>query len=249
MLNRQAAAAKGAGYSSFSADRPLQKLFASAAVEMWQRAVHSFIVSAGLTDTSPIWASVAGYYSSHYAVRGYAHLLGKFVLYDVKCVIDLVHTKGSFRCELQQKYGRDGEHKAYWRLVKESAEFGSDPFLSIDNAASPVSDSAHRNKANYTDNIGNFARFTALTLAAVRERIEKISSIELRAIPLPDARRYPDLQTVQILAYHRLVRFRRYLDNVLAETNRFWRAQREPQWCQDLVDFQVTDPDLSADSN
>ena len=35
---------------------------------MWLRAVHSFI-SASLTGISDIWASVAGYYSSHYWVE------------------------------------------------------------------------------------------------------------------------------------------------------------------------------------
>src|SRR5258707_1288637 len=49
--------------------------FATAAVDIWLRSVHSFLVSASLTETSPMWASVVGYYASHYSVRGLAHLL------------------------------------------------------------------------------------------------------------------------------------------------------------------------------
>src|SRR5579863_10259984 len=45
------------------------KVFATAAVEMWLRAVHSFVISTSLTEASPLWSSVAGYYSSHYSVR------------------------------------------------------------------------------------------------------------------------------------------------------------------------------------
>src|SRR6266852_6828124 len=45
------------------------KLFATASVNMWLRAVHSFLISASLTNVSPTWAAVAGYYSSHYSVR------------------------------------------------------------------------------------------------------------------------------------------------------------------------------------
>ena len=44
------------------------KLFCKAGVDSWMRAVHSFLISTALTDGSPIWASVTGYYSSHYSV-------------------------------------------------------------------------------------------------------------------------------------------------------------------------------------
>src|SRR5258708_15661734 len=55
----------GAGHGE---DLPtVAKMFTTAAVNMWMRAVHAFLVSSSLTDVSPVWASVAGYYSSHYA--------------------------------------------------------------------------------------------------------------------------------------------------------------------------------------
>lgn len=58
--------------------------FATAAIEMWHRSIHSFLISASLTKSSPIWASVSGYYSSHYSVRAFAHLLGHFQLFKRK---------------------------------------------------------------------------------------------------------------------------------------------------------------------
>lgn len=58
---------------------PRSFLFASASVEMWQRAVHSFLWSVALTDRSPIWASVSGYYASHFVMRAFAHSFGFFL--------------------------------------------------------------------------------------------------------------------------------------------------------------------------
>src|SRR5260370_5746384 len=43
----------------------IAKLYTTAAVDMWMRAVHSFLISASLTDVSPMGASITGYYSSH----------------------------------------------------------------------------------------------------------------------------------------------------------------------------------------
>jgi len=40
---------------------------------------------------------------------------------------------------------------------------------------------------------------------------------------------------------HRLG-FLQYLDEVLADTNPFWNAHRDPAWCKDIVDFQEIDP-------
>src|ERR1039458_6145004 len=64
-------------------------MFSTAGVNSWMRSVHSFLVSAALTDVSPIWASVAGYYSSHYSVRAIAHVLGFFQLFTAKQTVQL----------------------------------------------------------------------------------------------------------------------------------------------------------------
>src|SRR5687767_3491390 len=72
------------GVAAVQVSQQVPTLFATAAVEMWLRAVHTFLISASLTDVSPIWCSVSGYYSSHYSVRAFAHLLGFFQLFRKK---------------------------------------------------------------------------------------------------------------------------------------------------------------------
>jgi hypothetical protein len=90
--------------------------FVTAAVDIWLRGVHSFLVSASLTQASPIWASVSGYYSSHYAIRGIAHLLGYFQLFNNKRLVTISLTGGKYVCEFTKKSAGDGEHKLYWKL-------------------------------------------------------------------------------------------------------------------------------------
>src|SRR5437660_9704152 len=59
--------------------RPIEgRCFASAAVEMWHRAIHSFLCSVALTETSPLWSRITGYYSSHFVMRAFSHALGFF---------------------------------------------------------------------------------------------------------------------------------------------------------------------------
>lgn len=247
-LNAIADSARAAQIEAVQVEQEVVRLFASAAVEMWHRALHSFIVSAALTETSSLWSSVAGYYASHYAVRGCAHLLGRYLLYRHKRVAVLHLDHGRYYCSLDRKGGSDREHKAYWRFVRESDQFGKDPLFSVDADASPKSDGAHRNLANYSDHIARYPSFAALTLEAAVERIQRISEIELTAVPIPNAERYPDLTNVQIIAYHRIVRFRRYLDSLLGGQNRFWNAHREPSWCRSIVDYQVVEPQFLPDS-
>ena len=59
-------------------------LFATAGVEMWHRAIHSFLWSVALTESSPIWSSVSGYYSSHFVMRALAHSMGIFKSFSQK---------------------------------------------------------------------------------------------------------------------------------------------------------------------
>jgi hypothetical protein len=231
---------------TFGADAVEARLFASAAVEMWHRAVHSFVVSAGLTNTSPVWAAVAGYYASHYAMRAYAHLLGRHVLYRCSRVVVLGIQNGGYYCKLERKGADDREHRVYRKVVHGSVLFGADPFLNLENDAGPRSDVGHRTKANYIDHIGNFTRFEALDIEAVLARIQQLAEIELSQLPVPDADSFPDNDSVQLVAYHRIVRFRKYLDQLLGNNNRYWNVHRQPVWCRGLVDFQVTEPRLTA---
>ena len=128
MLNDAVDIANAAGNSQFHISQAQAANFATAAVEMWHRAVHSFLISASLTKASPLWSSVCGYYSSHYTVRAFAHLLGYFLLYRRnKCSILLEINAGSYACQIIPKRG-DREHRFYWKRVKENNFFSSNTF-------------------------------------------------------------------------------------------------------------------------
>jgi hypothetical protein len=217
--------------------------FSTAAVEIWLRSVHSFLVSAALTDTSPIWASVSGYYSSHYAVRSLAHLLGHFQLYKRGKVVEISMEGQRYYCSFRSKNGRDAEHKMYWRLVKSSTTFQGDGFFSENLPDVEESDIRHRNHANYSDHIFLYPQFKPLDEDQLKDRIEYISKIVFDAPPLPRFGKFPDLEFVQLIAYHRLVRFRKMLDEALGGKNRFWNVHRNPAFAKDYIDFQLAKGD------
>jgi hypothetical protein len=217
-------------------------LFATAAVEMWQRGVHSFLTSASVTEASPIWASVSGYYASHYSVRAFAHLLGFFHLHRKKRIARINVTNEGYCCHIERKNGNDREHKFYWKVVKMHPYFSADPFLTTNVEEDEQSDSGHRNIANYVDHIDQFPNFRVLDVETLRLRIKYLSSIELSSVPIPRIERYPDVENVQLVAYHRILRFRKFLDNILDDKNRLWQVHRTPSWCDGILDFQVTEP-------
>jgi hypothetical protein len=219
----------------------LASMFTTAAVDMWLRAVHSFLVSCSLTGVSPVWASVAGYYSSHYSVRALAHLLGFFQLFSRKRVVRLEFQAGRYTCDFNPKAANDREHRLYWKIVKRDPHFAADPFFTDNNPAGDYSDVAHRDRASYADHLSQFPMFCPLDAAAVRIRINRISDIEFTAPPIPRVSHYPDLESVQVVAYHRLVRFRDFLDTVVGDASRFWSVHRDPAWARDFVDYQLTD--------
>jgi hypothetical protein len=225
----------------------IAEMFTTAAVDMWMRGVHSFLISTSLTNVSPIWASVTGYYSSHYTVRSIAHLLGFFQLFGRKRIVRLEYTGGRFVCTFDRKARDDREHRFYWKVVKANALFASDPFFT-ENLPGDESDVAHRDRANYADHLPAFPMFRPLNAEAVKSRIERISDIEFSAPPIPKVSLYPDVQSVQVIAYHRLVRFRELVDAVVGTGNRFWSVHRDPPWARDFLDYQlVEEPTLRAE--
>jgi len=226
----------------------IAKMFTTASVNMWMRSVHSFLVSASLTNVSPVWASVSGYYSSHYSVRAMAHLLGFFQLFGRKRIVRLELQGGRFICSMNKSAVHDREHRFYWQIVKLNTLFASDPFFSQNDSTTDQSDVAHRDYANYIDHLPHFPVFRPLDAEALRSRIDRISEIEIKSPPIPRVSRYPDLESVQIVAYHRIVRFRALLDTVLGTNNRFWNVHRDPAWARDFMDFQLTEePSLAAE--
>jgi hypothetical protein len=216
------------------------KMFATASVDIWMRSVHSFLVSASLTDVSPIWASVAGYYSSHYAVRALAHLLGFFQLYTRKQIVRLELQGTDYVCKFNPKKAGDREHRVYWKIVKGDQHFAADPFFTENSSGPDESGVAHRDRANYIDHLAQFPEFKPIDAGALRTRVDRISEIEFSSPPIPRVSQYPDLEAVQIIAYHRLVRFRDLVDTVIGNGNDFWSVHRDPNWAMAFIDFQLT---------
>jgi hypothetical protein len=217
-------------------------LFATAAVEMWLRSVHSFLISASLTNASPIWSSVAGYYSSHYAIRAFAHLFGVFNLHRRKRIAYLDKAAGHLVVRLEEKNGDHREHKFYWKFVSEHPQLVANPFFYAFRDDVSTSDGGHRNKANYVDHIDRFPVFLPLSAEFLEKRIERISSVEFSNVPVPRVDHFPDTDSVQFVAYHRIVMFRRLLDEILGSKNRFWKIHRNPSWCPATMNFSVVDP-------
>jgi hypothetical protein len=220
--------------------------FATAAVEMWLRSIHSFLISVSLTKASPIWASVAGYYSSHYSIRAFAHLFGIFHLHRKKRIVFLEKQANHFVFRIEKKNGGDREHKLYWKHVKGHPQLAADPFFYASQDDQPRSDGSHRNKANYSDHVDRFPVFLPLEAEYLEERVERISNIEFSDVPVPDANNFPDIENVQVVAYHRIVKFRQLIDETLGTRNRFWKVQRSPSWCPGTLTFSVVEPVFSA---
>lgn len=231
--------APGSGTSTVQVGPAVSRLFATASVDMWDRAVHSFLVSAALTNTSVIWSSVAGYYSSHYSVRALAHLLGYFQLHSKRQNVYLTFSDGQHVCEYHNKRGGDREHLAYWKIVKRRLFTNEALFTTNTVDGTTPADVAHRDRANYVDHLAAFVPFCPLDRDTVQSRINRISNIEFSAPPIPDVNQYPDIESVQAIAYHRLVCYRDLVDSILGGQNRFWRFHRNPPWATDFVDFQL----------
>jgi hypothetical protein len=220
--------------------------FATASVEMWLRSVHSFLISLSLTNASPIWSSVAGYYSSHYAVRAFAHLFGVFHLHRSRRIVYLDRQGNRLVLRIEKKNANDREHKFYWKCVSQHPQLADDPFFYAFRDDIPDSDGAHRSKANYSDHVDRFPVFLPLDAKFLENRIERISTVVFSDVPVPSADRFPDIVNVQFVAYHRLVKFRQLVDEALGNGNRFWKVQRNPPWCPSGMNFSVVDPVFAA---
>lgn len=232
--------------TTVTAQQKVLTCFATAAVEMWLRSVHSFLISVSLTKASPIWSSVAGYYSSHYSVRAFAHLFGFFNLHRKRRIVRLERDGNHLVLHIEKKNSGDGEHKFYWKCAAEHPQLATDPFFYPNRDVGPKSDGAHRNKANYEDHIDWFPVFLPLQEQSLIDRVEHISTIPFSDVPVPDIDEFPDINNVQIVAYHRLVKFRLFVDEVLGNKNRFWKVQRKPSWCPSTMNFSVVDPVFAA---
>ncbi|MDO8933869.1 MAG: hypothetical protein Q7U97_15860 [Rhodocyclaceae bacterium] len=219
-------------------------MLATAGVEMWHRAIHSFLWSVALTKSSPLWASVSGYYASHFVMRALAHSMGIFKSFAQKKVIQISVEKGQFVCApLKWSSSGTGEHAFYWKAVKGHPKFLTNDLFHENSERDPKSDSAHRTFANYTDHLCAFPPLEFPKVEELADSVEKISRIRLHSVTHPSRDDYPDLQNVQILAFQRILAFQDFLDDKVPKS-RFWRAHRRPGWCNNVMLYQVEDQQL-----
>lgn len=210
---------------------------ATAGTEMWLRAVHSFLVSNSLYNQSEIWASVTGYYSSHYVMRAFSHLTGYYLLRGKRAQARTFLDGGKYYCEYTNNKKKN-EHAYYWELVKDIPEFRNDDVFSANDEKKGMADSTHRGVANYYDHIDHFPNFRPIKKEDLIRRVERLSELVTDAPTIPDSEKYPDIDSVHIVSYARIVRFRSYLDEVLGTSSRYWLKARNPQWFKEYIDFQ-----------
>jgi hypothetical protein len=151
-------------------------------------------------------------------------------------------------CEFKSKKGRNGEHQLYWKLVKRDVLFIGDALFTENDPGEDASDARHRNHANYADHVNKYPTFHPLDEKALKNRIEYISKIAFDAPPIPRLSEFPDVGFVQVIAYHRIVRFRQLLDEVLGGKNRFWNVNRNPSFAGEFIDFQLVAGSPMAES-
>lgn len=211
-------------------------LFASASIEMWHRAIHSFLWSVALTEHSRIWSSVTGYYASHYIMRAFAHAFGFYKSFTRKKSIKLDISRGHFPYKILRPKD-NGEHSFYWKVVKEYPQFKNNTLFRLNSERDQKSDCSHRNYANYIDHLDNYLQLKLPSEKELENTFVQISRIhrgavkEIRKDKSPDL---PDLLNVQILAYQRIITYRDFIDERI-HNNRYWRIYREPLWCKKML--------------
>lgn len=219
-------------------------LFATAAVEIWQRSAHSLIVATALKEFSVIWACIAGYYSSHYAMRAYAHLFGYFALYyRRKLFLEISPYAGRFQCTRVTPLHNTAqkEHRFYWTMLKALPGFERDPLFTHNDDRIASSDAGHRGFASYADHLNRFGAYAALERERVKLSLGDLARTALDGeanISIPNRENYPQLSTVLTVAYLRVYRFREYLDGLLLpQGSRYWERHRNPPWCTNFLPF------------
>jgi hypothetical protein len=157
-------------------------------------------------------------------------------MFSINRTARLIPGAGHFGCDFSAKAGR--EHDIYWELVKGDTHFAGDSLFPVGN-----SEVGHRDWANYADHLPRFVPFRPLDAEALKIRIQKISEIPFASPPTPTPKedKIPDVDNVQVVAYHRVVRFREFLDAILVGKNRFWEVHRNPSWAIKFMDFQLTE--------
>jgi hypothetical protein len=225
------------GNAAINLNRQDATNFATASIEIWHRAIHSLLISIALKNDSPIWAAVVGYYASHYTFRAAAHLLGLFSLHGAKCTIEINGQTGPYFGAVVKK--RKREHDWYRDKVSSSSLFGGDAFFRASPKAG-LDDREHRSIANYGDHLSRYPSISAIALEDVKDRMRNLERDPAVVPPELSATRFPDLDGVWVLAYQRISRFRKLVDDKVGR-NRFWEGHRAPSWATQFTNFDLAD--------
>jgi hypothetical protein len=163
-------------------------------------------------------------------------------LHKAKKIAQIISQNNQLLLDISKKHGSEREHKAYWRIVKNYAPFQNSPMFTLneDDDAHVESDSGHRNIANYLDHVDGFPAFRVLDDVFLKDRFRRLSDFEVQSAPIPRKDHYPDLDYVQLIAFHRIALFRYYLDSVLGISNSFWKKCRNPTWSSNYLVFQTS---------
>ena len=124
--------------------------------------------------------------------------------------------------------------------------FSQDCLFSDNNDHLQPTDTSHRGFANYKDHVDHFQDFMTLNEEYLITRIRRVSELMTDSPTLPNHNKYPDLDSVHIIAYARIVRFRSYVDEMIGTKNRYWRYYRSPGWFTKYMDFQTVEPSPTA---
>jgi hypothetical protein len=171
-----------------------------------------------------------------------AHLLGYFYHFGQHQIVRLeLKPSGGFYITFPNKprgaIGRS-EHQLYWSLVKRDPGFIGDPLFTENKPDIDDSDAAHRIYANYADHINCYPSFDPLGKDLIKAQVDKISKSTVEVIPIPERSKFPDSH-IQLIAYRRIVSFRNVLNEVLVDSNKFWKANRNPAFAPAFMKFQL----------
>lgn len=214
------------------ADMSSRALFFTASLDLWQRGIHSLLLSMSLTKKSPLWSSASGYYASHYVVRSFANLFGY-------CVADLgqIDTiKDGADWFFRIVDDKPKEHSQYWSAA--ANKIGT-PFVR-NTARGEVGDKIHRTWASYADHLPEYASYGVTPDYDLRQRCEELSHIHPA---VPSIRAFPDLDHVQAIALARIVKYRDFADEVFGTESGTWSQMRQPAWCPFDLGIEFVSPE------
>ena len=187
-------------------------------------------------------------------MRAFCHLHGFFLLYRERCYLELDAprvTNGGLKswCHIHRGLN-GGEHKFYWRKSKELIDSAGhfEALFSTNDDHVVASDASHRAVASYTDHISSLSvpAPAFLDKGIIKTRINRISELAGGTLTIPNRTNYPACETVQQLAYARIIKYREYLNNILPK-NKYWEKNSKPEWCNDFLDYQMVDKSVNVE--